>query len=305
MSAASRSYSAFEACAYEFGPGFEAAWRVGIHELLAVETADCYGDRVGMTESSEGSSSLGTGLNPATGPFYVERARPGDVLVVSIEELRLQAMGFLAARPGAGLLGERVLSPARCDVAIDGDHASLGPDLDVPLHPMVGVVGVATDGDRVPTTTPGRHGGNLDIRELGAGSSIYLPVAQPGAGLAIGDLHAAQGDGELMVSGIEAAGVVSIRLGLVPGQAARWPWIGTPSDWMVATAAPTLEEAAALAVAEMADVLVRHTGQDLVRVGMMLSACGDLRINQVVNPLVGVRLAIPVGVAPHLWPTEP
>jgi amidase len=297
-------YSASSSCSYSFGPRFEAAWSVQTKQSLVIETADCFGQRVGISGIALQGVSPPMRPNPATGPFYIAEANPGDTLVVKIERIKTSSLGFLVASPGIGLLGNQVVHPEQLEVAILADRVVLPGAVVLPLRPMVGVVGVATSGDVIPTTTPGPHGGNLDIRDLGPGASILLPVSQPGAGLAIGDLHATQGDGEVMQSAVEVSGEVTVRLRLVRGHAPRWPWIKTRNHWMVATAASTFEEAAAIATEEMARAVVRSSRMDTTHAGMLLSACADLRVNQVVNPRIGVRMALPTAALASFWPLD-
>ena len=135
-------------------------------------------------------------------------------------------------KPGRGAFGDRLADTIRETVVrpvpLRDGHAIFSDTIAIPLRPMIGVLGVAPYGDPVATFWPGRHGGNLDCRLVTTGNTLYLPVAAPGALLGIGDLHAAMGDGEIMLSGVEAAGEVTLRAEIVPSWPFTGPWVETP-----------------------------------------------------------------------------
>ena len=152
---------------------------------------------------------------PLIGPVWVEGAEPGDVLEVEILEVANEEWGWTAVLPGFGLLTEDFPDAHFHRWELDGIAADFKQIASVPLRPFFGVIGVCPDvAEPTAVLPPGRFGGNMDCRDLIAGTKLYLPVQTAGARLAVGDPHAAQGDGEVCVSAIEASASGSLRIGL-------------------------------------------------------------------------------------------
>ena len=174
------------------------------------------------TRTSTHEDVLGRGPfrgHPLTGPVRVRGARPGDVLVVEILEVEPADFGWTAIRPGRGLLPESDFGKPYLQIwdLSDGTHARAGNHIAVPIAPFPGVMGTALD---VPgghsTMPPRKNGGNMDIKQLTAGSTLFLPVWVDGALFSVGDAHAIQGDGEVCVTAVEMSGRVTARFGLQP-----------------------------------------------------------------------------------------
>ena len=157
-------------------------------------------------------------VNSATGPIAVRGAEPGDSLVVELLAGAAEEKGFATLIPGIGQLIDQVAAPLTQVFRVDGDTIHMNDRISFPLRPMVGVIGVATEGETVSNGYAGEHGGNLDNHLHGPGAKVYLPVRQPGGMLAIGDMHASMGDGEVCFTGVEIAGEVTIRVGLLKGK---------------------------------------------------------------------------------------
>jgi amidase len=223
------------------------------------------------------------GGNPASGPVAVEGAQPGDTLVVEILEIRLAPRGLLLMWPGIGPLGGQIDAPRTWIFELSDGVASRG-ELVIPLRPMIGVIGVATAGERVATELVGPHGGNLDNRHAAVGSTVLLPVRQPGALLAIGDVHAAMGDGEISCSGIEAAAEVTVELGLIAGRQSSWPIVETGDRWFAHGSAPDLSAAAQAACEEASSLLRREWGLSAAEAVGYLTAAGDVGVCQCCQP---------------------
>ena len=161
--------------------------------------------------------------------------------------------------PGIGQLNERVQAPVTTVFDVEGETIRMNERVSFPLRPMLGVVGVATDGEMLGNGYAGRHGGNLDNHLHGPGARIYLPVRQPGGMFATGDMHASMGDGELCFTGVEIAGEATIRFDLLKGKQSTWPvteladrWVvhGDRRDGLHGRARPAAEEAQRLLVDE-------------------------------------------------------
>lgn len=246
----------------------------------------------------------GPGAHPLTGPIWVEGAEPGDALEVRIEEIDLLSpwgvSGFL---PGGGTLPDHfpygALRLFRLDPATR--TARMGDlDLRIPLAPFFGTIGVAPPAlsGRISSGPPGPHTGNLDNRELVAGTRIFVPVLVEGALLSIGDGHAAQGDGEVSGTAIETSmrGTVQVLLHKRAGR--RWPRAETPTHYVSMGLHPDLDEASRIATREMVDFLVREKGMDRDDAYVLCSVALDLRITQLVDGTKGVHGMLAKGLFP-------
>lgn len=232
-------------------------------------------------------------LNPATGPVFVEGAEPGDLLVAHIEKIELAESGFLMTLPKLNMVNDELTKPAVRHISIEGEEAIFSDDLRLPLNPMIGFIGTAPKGDSIPNLMPGLHGGNMDYRGIEEGADVILPVNVPGGLLALGDLHAAMGDGELGGSGLEIEGIVTIRLNIVKKKTLLGPMV-INDDLVVAIATEdTLDEASQSVVNNMMDFMVEECGVDRIEAGFLLSCVGNLGVCQISNPVKTVRLEIP------------
>jgi acetamidase/formamidase len=232
--------------------------------------------------------------HPLTGPVHVEGAQPGDVLQLDVLEVRPAAHGWTAILPGFGLLPEDFPEPyLRTWDLSNGTHATLGERIRVPLDPFCGVMGlaVAAPGEH-PTMPPRRTGGNIDIKQVVAGSSLYLPVEVAGALFSVGDAHAAQGDGEVCVSAIEMASTTTLRLTLRKDLALAEPQFSTPglrgrgsagAAYVTTAHGPDLMANAKQAIRYMLDHLERDYGLSRLDAYCLASVAVDLRISQIVD----------------------
>lgn len=238
-----------------------------------------------------------TKVNPVTGPIYVDGAKPGDALKVTIEHFKPSGFGWTANIPGFGLLADQFAEPAL--TLWKYDPATLAPAAfgefgRVPLKPFAGTIGLAPAEPGLHSVVPPRRvGGNLDIRDLAAGTTLYLPVEVEGALFSIGDTHAAQGDGEVCGTAIESAMDVVLKLELVKDANLRMPRFTTPGPvtrhldaegYEVTTGIGSdLMEGARAAVSGMIDLLCATRGMKPEDAYMLCSVCGDLRISEIVD----------------------
>lgn len=271
------------------------AARIEPPALVELETADCFGDQIrGMADVERGVDW--DRINPATGPVFVEGTRPGDVLVVRVEAIEVAAQGVMCTGGGFGALADRIPDLHWRFLPVDEGVARWSDDLVIRAAPMIGVIGVAPAGEPVPCGTPGPHGGNMDTRLITEGAVVYLPVQVPGALLAAGDLHAAMGDGEVAVTGIEVAGRVTLHVDVRRDLALTDPVVETREHVATVASAETLDEAADMATHEMATLLDTRLGIDLPDAVMLMSAVGSLQVSQVVDPLKTARFVMPKAV---------
>ncbi len=237
-------------------------------------------------------------IHPLTGPIAVEGATPGDILEVEILDLTHEGWGYTLVLPGdqaVGLLPEQFPEPAYHVWELAGDVAHFGDGITVPLAPFPGIIGVApADAGEHDTMPPRAIGGNLDIKHLTAGSRAYLPIAVENAVFSIGDCHAAQGDGEVCVTAIEAPMTVTCQFDLHRDRSINAPQFETdgpftPSGRDERAFATTgidddLRTAAKSALSELLDHLEADRGLTRTEAYMLCSAAVDLKLNQVSNP---------------------
>jgi acetamidase/formamidase len=267
-------------------------------DIVAFETRDAADGY--YSPSSTSADVLGRGPfrgHPLTGPVRVEGARPGDVLVVEILEVRPRAtFGWTAIRPGRGLLPEVDFPKPFLQIwdVSDGRHARNGRGVAVPIEAFPGVMGTALPEPGGHSTMPPRkNGGNMDIKQLAAGTTLYLPVWVDGALFSVGDGHAAQGDGEVCVTAVEMQAHVTLSFGLERGVHLPEPRLrtrgpiaaGTSRGPFFATTAhgPDLFASAQQAVRYMIDHLVRERGLSREEAYIVASVAVDLKISEIVD----------------------
>ena len=245
-----------------------------------------------VTSEEQGIASLNWDvLNPATGPVYVNDAQVGDILKVTIKSIEVDSTGVMAVIPGAGLLGDKITAPEVKMIPIEDGLAKFN-EISIPVQPMIGVIGVAPAGEPIPTGTPDSHGGNMDNKLITAGTTLYFPVFVDGALLAMGDLHAVMGDGEIIVTGVEIAGVVTVWVEVIKGHSISNPIHETPTHFYTIGSALDLLDAVKIATEEMHAIVMRQLNLPFNEAGMLLSLVGDAQIAQVVDPLLTARFGV-------------
>lgn len=257
---------------------------------VTFETLDCFSNTV-LTNDDLVSSIDFAQVNPATGPLYVEGAEPGNVLKVTVHEIRLADKGAIVTAPGLGILADQIETEetVMCDVT---DEFVDYKGIQLPLRKMIGVIGTAPAGEGVNTGTPGDHGGNLDTTRITEGAVLYLPVNVPGALLALGDLHATMGDGEIMGAGLEIPGEVEVSVEVLKEFDLPLPLVETEDLWVTLGSRESLEAASKLATRQMAELIMAKSNLSFNQAGMLLSLAGNLHTSQVVNPNVTVRMEL-------------
>ena len=267
-------------------------------DTVELETVDASGAQLSPASTVADVSALDFAkVNPVTGPVLVDGAQPGDALKVTIQGFQPSGWGWTANIPGFGLLADQFTEPAlhlwKYDTTTMAP-AMYGPGGRVPLKPFTGTIGVAPAAPGLHSIVPPRRvGGNLDIRDLAAGTTLYLPVEVPGALFSVGDTHAAQGDGEVCGTAIESPMTVTLTFDLVKGANLRTPRFTTAgpvsrhfdSGGYEATTGigPDLFQAARDAVSAMIDLLAARHGMSPVEAYMLCSVCADLRISEIVD----------------------
>lgn len=258
---------------------------------VTLELFDSSGGQLDRTDDSSAVARLDmAAVNPCTGPVYVHGAQPGDDLVVEILDIAVRGWTWTANIPNFGLLAADFPDPLlRISTVRDG-VVTLPSGIDIAARPMIGTIGVAPAASgRTPLLVPTATGGNMDIAQVGAGTTLHLPVAVPGALFSAGDPHAVQGDGEVCGTGAETAATVRVRLDVATGAGAPTPWYvhaarRAETSWRATTGiGPDLFRAAQDATRRAIDLVSGATTLDPIDAYLLLSLVGDLRISEIVD----------------------
>ena len=277
---------------YAFDGELEPALTVPSGTTVRIRTKDCFGNQI-QTPDDELDNIDWDHINPATGPIFVEGAVPGGALKVTIENIEFDPQTASCTGEDEGVCGDRFKAWSTHLCAIDGDDLVWDETLRIPLRPMIGVIGVAPEGEPVSCGTPGSHGGNMDNTAITTGATLYFPVAAEGALFGCGDMHAAMGDGEVSVSGAEVAGWATVTLTAMPELSLSDPLIENETHLGVIASAESLDAAADRAVHEMVDLICGRTGKPADEVVMLLSLVADVQVCQMVDPEKTVRFMVP------------
>lgn len=280
---------------FKFTAEAEPALRINPGDTVVVETMDCFSNQIQTVDDKLEEVSFDH-VNPATGPIFVEGAKKGDALKVTIDKIEVGSQAVMLTGKGLGVLGHKLegmtfkLLPVVGKTVIFDDYTTL------PLEPMVGVIGVAPEGEGINCGTPDAHGGNMDTKLIKPGAEVYLPVSVEGGLLALGDLHAAMGDGEVSVSGAEVPGEVTVTVSLVKGLKLPTPLILSEGVLAVISSRESLDDAVDMAVEIMQDIVSERTELSTAEIAMLISVAGQVAISQVVDPLKTARCEMPLAV---------
>ncbi|MFX4301095.1 acetamidase/formamidase family protein [Alicyclobacillus tolerans] len=278
---------------YQMSAKHPPVLRVPDGSRVVFETCDCFEDQIQSEDMDFGTLDWER-INPASGPVYVEGAEPGDLLLVNIEHIHLARQGVMTTGPGLGVLGDELQENVIRVVPIENQRVIFSEDISISVSPMIGVIGTAPPEDQsIACGTPGFHGGNMDCKRITRGATLVLPVNVPGALLAMGDLHACMGDGEVAVCGVEIAGEVTVSLHILKNRSWPAPMLFHEDSVMTIASALTLDEAAIMATKQMVDWLQQECGLSRSESIFLLSAGSDVRICQIVDPLKTVRVELP------------
>ncbi len=279
-------------------------WNRDYPPVLTIEPGDTVS--IAMKDASDGQVVPGMSLNAfaaidktrihaLTGPISVAGALPGDALEIDILEFKHEGWAWTSIQPGMGLLGDEFTQPFLHLWNLDGALTRSMPGVTLDLHPFCGIMGVQrAETGEFRTRPPGPFGGNMDVRHLGAGAKLVLPVFIPGAGLAAGDAHAAQGDGEVAINGMEAPMTVTVKIGLKKNAAPSGPYaLVTPALVPARYSAKPFHafiessedprEAARTAVRRAMAYLEHRLGISREQALVLCSVVLDLKVSQWVN----------------------
>ena len=281
---------------WSFGPDLQPVLEVEPGDVVTFETNDCFTGQIRSEDDLVTEIDLSR-INSATGPVAVKGAEPGDSLVAEILDVRPIEWGVATLIPGFGQLIDQVQAPLTRLFEVRDGIVRMNERVSFPAKPMVGVVGVATDGETLSNGLAGQHGGNLDDHLHGKGARIFFPVRQPGGMFAVGDMHASMGDGEICFTGVEIAGEVDVRFDLLKGKQATWPVTELHDRWVPHATAADYADALQLVSEEAAKLLVDEHGFSIEDAFIFLSVACDAGVAQACKPAEGfgtiARFSIP------------
>ena len=242
----------------------------------------------------------GPGGHVLTGPIYIEEAEPGDVLEVKINKIDLAIPYGYNAIGQSGYLSDEIFDRKMMIIKLDKEkmigHFANG--IDIPLHPFFGSMGVAPPKEvgKWNSAPPWIHGGNLDNKELVAGSSLFIPVHVKGALFEIGDGHAAQGNGEVDITAIETSLIANLQFIVHKGKPIHWPRAETTTHIITMGCDRDLNTATHIAIREMIQYLMEEKKLSQSDAYMLCSVAADVNITQLVDGHVGVHAMLPKNI---------
>ncbi len=282
---------------FGFAADAEPVARVKQGEEMHLTTHDCFSGQLKTTADTLETLDWSI-TNPATGPIYIEGAKPGDVLRLDLHEVKAHGPSVMVAVPNVGALGHLITEEETVIVEHRGDTVVFKDRVVVKQNPMLGVIGVApaADAGTVPNSTPGSHGGNMDCTLITSGARLYLGVAVEGALFGCGDMHAVMGDGEVVICGAETPGEVRVTPQVVDLPGLPTPFVENAEIVAVIASAATVDEAYKMALDMMHGFLTRIAGLPGNDAALLMSLVGNLKFCQVVDPLMTVRFEFPKSV---------
>lgn len=256
--------------------GLEPAYSVRTDEIILVE---CQHGLPGLVdrEGKFREASKDDLINPHTGPIFVEGIEAGDSLAIDLLDITVADWGYCQNRI----------------IELRDQKALINDRLQIPLQPMLGGLGITPAHGTMDTKTPAETGGNMDCREVRAGSTLVFTAQVRGALVGFGDPHALQGDGEISGQGIETSAEVVVRFRKLPKLYSPRPVILRPESVATLSSNPDLTEAAWQATDDMVSLLVRHTGREEKEARLLVNLLGQLKVSQIVDTAKGARMEMP------------
>ena len=279
---------------FEFNKKNKFNYSVQNNEIFYVETEDCYNGQIKNENIKRRDIDMSI-VDCCVGPIEIKDSKVGDILEVEVIDIELAEQGVMTTAPNLGILGHKISDMNTKIIKIENGFAKFSPKIKIPLTPMIGVIGVFPPAEGVHCAIPGSHGANMDTKIIKKGTKVYLPVFVDGAGLAIGDLHACMGDGELSGTGIEIAGKVCLKVKVIKNFSLEMknPMLETKDAIYTVASAETFEEAIKITSEAMTTLLMKRLNLNFPDAYRLLSATCDVQISQLVNKLITVRVKAP------------
>ena len=266
-------------------PTLRPAITVASGEELVVETWDAY---MGVWGANEQPTVMG----PATGPIAVEGASPGDALKVDILAIKPGPSAMHDVRAGRGFLGDEFTQRHPTVMPIRDGYLEFPGGLKVPVNPSVGLIATTPNAIQQTASDSGPYGGDIDMKELTSGSTIWLPVLVPGGLLVLGDCHAVVGDGAVGGTGAECAAEITLRVTLEKGMGIERPRALTPHYFVTVSYGEDVGEAMRQAVRDMVQFLAKEKGMEPYAAYSLLSLAGDVRVSRTFRPVSPVKMML-------------
>jgi amidase len=266
-------------------PTLSPAITIASGEELVVETWDAY---MGVWGADEQPQVMG----PASGPIAVEGASPGDALRVEILAIAPGPSAMHDVRAGRGFLGEEFTRRHPTVMPIQNGHLQFPGGLKIPINPSLGLIATTPTEIQQTASDSGPYGGDIDMKELTAGSTIWLPVFVPGGLMVLGDCHATVGDGAVGGTGAECAAELTLRVTVEKGRGLARPRALTPQYFVTVAYGEDIAQAMKQAVRDMVDFLVREKGMDPYAAYTLLSLAGDIRVSRTFRPVSPVKMLL-------------
>lgn len=266
-------------------PNLSPAITITSGEELVVETWDAY---QGVWGADEQPSVMG----PATGPIAVDGAAPGDALKVEILEIKPGPAALHDVRAGHGFLGDEYTKRLPTILSVHDGYVEFPGGVKIPANPSIGLIATTPQAVQQTASDSGPYGGDIDMKELTAGSTIWLPVFVPGALLVLGDCHAVLGDGAVGGTGAECAAEITLRINLEKGMGIERPRVLTAEYFVTVSYGEDIGEAMRQAVRDMIQFLVREKGMEPYAAYSLLSLAGDVRVSRTFRPISPVKMML-------------
>lgn len=282
-----------EQAIYAMSADNQPACTVQSGDTIVFEAYDCFTNQI-TSENQIVEALDWNKINPATGPVFIEGAEPGDVVEVDIHTIDIGDTVTLMTGPELGVLGDELDTMTIKRVPIIEGKLQFTEDIQIPVNKMIGVIGTAPAQDAISCGVPDAHGGNMDTTAITEGAKLYLPVNVEGALLALGDCHAAMGDGEVSVCGGEVPAQVTVTVRVLKNHLVPTPYVINGDTISTIASAKTLDEATVMATKNMVRVIQQSTTLTDAEAIHLLSLAGQLRISQIVDPNKTARMELPL-----------
>jgi len=277
---------------FHFNDVNKANYTVEDNEIFWVEADDCYSGQITSAKVKRPDIDISI-MDCAVGPIDVKGARPGDTLCVEVLAIDLAPQGVMVTSVGLGVLGDQITAPDTKIIPVHDGFAWFSDTIHIPLTPMIGVMGVAPKKGDFHCAVPEDHGANMDTKLVRVGSRVYFPVGIEGAGLAVGDMHACMGDGELSGTGIEIAGRMCLKATVYRDRPIERPVIETYDGLYFLASRRSLDESLKVAVNDTVKFLMKKLALTFPDAYRLMSATCDAQICEVVDDNMTVRVHCP------------
>lgn len=265
---------------------------------VTFETQDCFFGTIKSEEDTVDSLDYDN-LNPSTGPVFFNGVKPGDVLEVKVKRIKCDSPGATMCVPNEGLLGDLVEKSITKIYSFEDNKVSIG-NIELELEPMIGVIGLAPKEGSIGTVLPGDHGGNMDTTLIREGATLYLPVFVEGGLLALGDLHAAMGDGESFYTGLEVSGEVELEINVRKDLKMDIPFVKAGDKFASIATEKDVAGALKKSMEKLVKFVTDNGEMDFYDAGFICGLYANLEISQVVDPLKTARMSIKLDILDKL-----